>query len=79
MSDINMEEIARTLDMMLGAKGSEEDVPFICAVFNEKTGRVEFCTNMETESMRQFVEDMSEGIREPDWTKAVPRGIAGMQ
>ena len=65
---------ARSFETTMG----RSDVPFIIAIWNDETERIEFVTNMAKEHMENFVEDIAEQVRNPETFETYQKN-AGLQ
>lgn len=64
---------ARNFDALIGAPTN--DVPFLIAIWNESTERIEFVTNMDKKDQANFIKDMYENWDEPFHYEVHPRGM----
>lgn len=54
------------------------DVPFMIAIWNDETGRIEFVTNLCKEHMVTFIQDIAEQVEHPDVFETYQKN-AGLQ
>lgn len=65
----NLLRAARNFEELIGRK----EVPFVIAIYNSETERIEFVTNMAQEDYENFVTDIAEQVHNPDVREAHPR------
>ena len=54
------------------------DVPFMLAIWNDETERIEFVTNLCKEHMVTFIQDIADQVEHPDVFETYPK-TAGLQ
>jgi len=71
----NLLQAARSFERQMGMVMGDEnkDIPFIIAIFNNDTERIEFVTNMAREDYLRFLEDMNEQAPDPEFKESHPR------
>lgn len=75
----NLLQAARSFEkqMQMVIGDDKRDIPFIIAIYNTETERIEFVTNMERDHYLNFIDDMHEEAGNPDFKETFPRESDG--
>jgi len=71
----NLLQAARSFEkqMQMVIGDEKRDIPFIIAIYNTGTERIEFVTNMASEDYLRFLDDMHEQAPDPEFKESHPR------